>query len=77
MPDTPPDGATATLCSTATQTLVARGVCTLPESVDAYVWEIGVPKAERMALLASMTICRKCGCALSIRGTCEDACGTG
>ena len=57
--------------------LVARGVCTLPESVDAYVWEIGVPKAERMALLASMTICRKCGCALSIRGTCEDACGTG
>ena len=56
--------------------LVARGVCTLPEAVDSYLWEIGAPKAERMALLAGMTICHTCGGALGIRGACEDACGT-
>ena len=79
MPKTPPD--CARLRQIALRTvyyadLVARGVCTLPEAVDSYLWGIGVPKAERMALLAGMTICHECGRALSIRGACEDVCGT-
>lgn len=34
--------------------LVARGLCTLPEAVDSYLWELRMPKEDRMALLADM-----------------------
>ena len=44
-------------------------MCTLPVAVDPYLWEeIGAPKAERMALLAGMTICHTCGGALGSSG---------
>ena len=34
--------------------LVLRGLCTLPEAVDSYLWELGCPPADREAALSRL-----------------------
>lgn len=40
--------------------LVTRGLCSLPEAVDAYLYEIGVPAESRRILVAGSRSCDNC-----------------